>query len=67
MNRVIEKYFVSLKGFQRNFEQSFHSDVVDTFHKLASEQIVDCFLDQSSKQLHTLALPLKIHELKIPS
>ena len=68
------KFWSTRSTWKRNWEvfmyhwkalcETFHSDVFDAFHKLASEQIADCFLNQSSKQLHTLALSLKFASYK---
>ena len=70
MKRGIENYFASLKGFQQNFEYSLKLPIelssILLIHKLASAEIAACYFNQSSKHLHTLALSLKIRELKIP-
>ena len=59
MKRGIETYFVSLKGFQRNFEHSVRLFIKTCFTLLISlhlNRLRIVFLNQSSKQLHTLAL-----------
>ena len=69
MKRGIENYFASLKGFQQNFGYSLKLFIelssILLIHKLASAEIAACYFNQSSKQLHTLPLSLKILELKL--
>ena len=69
MNRGIENYFASLKGCQQNFGYSLKLLIelssILFIHKLASAEIAACYFNQSSKQLHTLPLSLKILELKL--